>query len=449
MVYADFTNIFIIVFVAGTAATFLFNQLLEYLDFRARCKNGGNVPEVLKKIEGAAELFDGEKLKKIAEYENAKYFLWLPSSLCGVALTLALVLCGFYPWIFGIVTKITGMPHNFLSVFTCYLLFSILAGIPEEIIGMPFALYREFSIEKRFGFSKMTVKLWLQDMVKDTVIGLILNALLTLCVSFAFCQFAKNWWLVVSIVLLAFVLLIQIFYPKFIAPLFNKFEPLPEGELKEKIAGFLEKIGFKNGGLFIMDASKRSGHSNAYFSGFGKNKRIVLFDTLVNQMTTDEVVAVLSHELGHFKLKHVTKRLFITVPMIFVAMFVLFQFTHLPGLYAGFGFTFDAAQIEWVQFLGLSLITMVWSGISEILTPFANISSRRHEYQADAFAAQTTGSAAPLVNALVKLNSENLSELFPPAIYVWWNYSHPTLIQRVQALNALSPATAKQNEQQI
>ncbi|MCQ2595376.1 MAG: M48 family metallopeptidase [Treponemataceae bacterium] len=445
MFCVDFSNIFIIVFVAGTIATFLVNQLLEYLDFRARCKNGGKVPEVLKNIEGAAELFNEEKLKKIVEYENAKYFLWLPKSFCGILLTLALVLFGFYPWIFGIVTKITGMPHSFLSVFACYLLFSILAEIPEEILSLPFALYREFSIEKRFGFSKMTVKLWLQDLLKDSVIGLIMNTLLTLCVSFAFCHFAKNWWLVVSFVLLAFVLLIQIIYPKFIAPLFNKFEPLPEGELKDKIAGLLEKIGFKNGGLFIMDASKRSGHSNAYFSGFGKNKRIVLYDTLVNQMTTDELVAVLGHELGHFKLKHITRRLVLTIPLIFAVMFVLFQFTHLPGIYSSFGFSIEANQIEWVQFLGLTLVSMVWSAVAEILTPFSNISSRRHEYQADAFAAKTLGSGAPLISALVKLNSENLSELFPPAIYVWWNYSHPTLIQRVQALNAINAAQTEKS----
>lgn len=434
MLAVNLQNPFILIFLFGTLITFTVNQVLEFLDYSARKKNGNQVPEVLKKFGSVSEVFDSKKLEDISSYENAKYFLWIPKSIFSCLLIISLVLFGFYPWVYELSVRITGTPHNFWSLFFCFFIFNIISGIPESIIDLPFSLYREFSIEKRFGFSKMTFKLWIIDFIKDFFISLVMSLFLGLCITLALTFFVKTWWLIVSFVILAFVMLMQVIYPKFIAPVFNKFEPLPDGELKQKLEELLFKIGFKNDGLFVMDASKRSGHSNAYFSGFGKSKRIVLYDTLITQLTVDELVAVLGHELGHFKLKHILKNLLKSIPLIFIMTFGLFYFSQMDSLYSGFGFDINKSDIRWVQFIGINLIQIVWASVSEILTPISNISSRKHEYEADKFARDILGKSKDLICGLIKLNSENLSELFPPDIYVWWNYSHPTLVQRIKAL---------------
>ena len=431
----NLTNPFVLIFLCGTVATFLINHFLEFIDYRARVKNGGSIPAILQKIPLAVETFDTEKLKNISAYENAKYFKWCISSVLTTALDLALVIFGFYPFVFNFICGITGFPSTIGNSFFAFLLFIILTSVPSFILALPFSLYGEFVIEKKFGFSNMTWKLWIADSLKNMVIGLILSSLLTFIAAVAFVKFQTSWWFILAAVLIAFTFIMQVVYPKFIAPLFNKFSPLEDGEAKDKIMAILEKIGFKNGGLFVMDASKRSGHSNAYFSGFGKTKRIVLYDTLLKSLTPDELAAVLGHELGHFKLHHITKRLFIMIPMEFVITFLLYKMAHLTGLYNAFGFAnITAENVAGVQFIGIFLASMLWSSVSEIVTPISNIFSRKQEYQADAFGAKACGTADHLITGLIKLNSENLSELIPPKLYVFWNYSHPTLIERIEHL---------------
>ena len=432
----NFSNPFVLIFLCGTVATFLINHFLEFIDFRARAKNGGRIPEILQKIPLASETFDTEKLKKISAYEDAKYFKWCVSSVFTTVLDLALVIFGFYPFVFNFICGITGFPSTIGNSFCAFLLFIIISGLPSTILGLPFSLYSEFVLEKKFGFSNMTLKLWIADQIKGLIVGLILMSLLTFVAAVAFVKFATSWWFILAAVLIAFTFIMQVVYPKFIAPLFNKFSPLEDGEAKDKIMAILEKIGFKNGGLFVMDASKRSGHSNAYFSGFGKTKRIVLYDTLLKSLTPDELAAVLGHELGHFKLHHITKRLFIMIPMEFIVTFFLYKMAHLMNLYDAFGFTNITAQnVAGVQFIGIFLASMLWGAVSEIVTPVSNIFSRRHEYQADAFGAKACGTPDHLITGLIKLNSENLSELIPPKLYVFWNYSHPTLVERIEKLN--------------
>ena len=426
---------FVLIFLCGTIATFLINHFLEFIDFRARAKNGSKIPEVLQTIPIAEETFDTEKLKNISAYEDAKYFKWCVSSAFTTLLDLALVIFGFYPFVFDFVCGITGFPSGIGNSFCAFLLFMIITAVPSFIIAIPFSLYSEFVLEKKFGFSNMTLKLWITDTIKSMIISLILISLLTFIAALAFVNFTTSWWFILAAVMIAFTFIMQVVYPKFIAPLFNKFSPLEDGEAKDKIMAILEKIGFKNGGLFVMDASKRSGHSNAYFSGFGKTKRIVLYDTLLKSLTPDELAAVLGHELGHFKLHHITKRLFIMIPMEFVVTFLLYKMAHLVNLYNAFGFTNIAAEnVAGVQFIGIFLAAMLWSSVSEIVTPVSNIFSRKQEYQADAFGAEACGSPEPLITGLIKLNSENLSELIPPKLYVFWNYSHPTLVERIEKL---------------
>lgn len=433
----NFSNPFVLIFLIGTIASFLIHHFLEFIDYKARKKNGGTLPKELQEIP-AANVFDQEKLKKISEYENAKYFAWIPSSVCNLVLDFALIIFGFYPFIFDKICLISGFPSSIGSCFVCFFLFMIISSVPGEILSIPFSLYREFVVEKKFGFSKMTFKLWIIDYLKEGILSIILSALLTIVASIFFVKCPSSWWFILAAVLICFTFIMQIIYPKFIAPLFNKFSPLEEGELKEKLSVLLQKTGFVSDGIFIMDASKRSGHSNAYFTGFGKSKRIVLFDTLTKTLTADELVAVLGHELGHFKLKHILKRLIFTIPLEFVLLFALYKLAQFTDLYTGFGFANITAQnVSSVQFIGLFLAILIYGSISEIISPITNIFSRKDEYEADKFSVEHCNNKEDLISALIKLNSDNLSELLPPKLYVFWNFSHPTLIERIAALKKI------------
>ena len=387
----------------------------------------------LKEID-AASCFDTEKLANICAYKNAKYFSWIPASIVGLAITLVLVCTGFYPWLFNVVCRVTGTPDGFGSTYFCALLFFILASIPESIIEIPFSLYDEFVIEKKFGFSKMTFKLWIIDEIKGLLVSVLLTGILMAAMIAVLVNFPNTWWILLTCVMFAFTLIMQVLYPLVIAPMFNKFNPLEEGELKTRITALMENLGFKSSGIFIMDASKRSGHSNAYFGGMGKSKRIVLYDTLVKQLTTDELEAVLGHELAHYKLHHILRKICIMLPLEFVMMFVLYKIAQSNSLYTGFGFAIAEEMIVPLQFIGLFLSSLVANSLTEILSPIMNFGSRKDEYAADKFSAELTKNPDALISGLIKLNSENLSELLPPKLYVIWNYSHPTLVERIKAL---------------
>ena len=426
-------NPFVIIFILGTVISFCVKHFLEFADWRARVKNS-SLPEELKDIP-EAKAFDTEKLAKISEYENAKYFFWIPRSVLSLTLSLVLVCSGFYPWIFMKACRVAGFPNGFVSTYFCALLFFILVSVPESILDIPFSLYREFVIEKKFGFSKMTLSLWILDEIKGLVMSVILAVLLIAAMIGILCAFPHGWWILLTIVMFAFTLVMQVLYPLVIAPMFNKFTPLESGELKERIENLMTDLGFKSTGIFVMDASKRSGHSNAYFGGLGKSKRIVLYDTLINQLNTDELVAVLGHELGHYKLHHIIRRFCVMIPVEFVIMFVLYRISQVQSLYTGFGFPFETiANISSVQFVGLFLASLIAGAVQEFTSPVINYSSRRDEYAADKFSAELTKHPEHLISALVKLNLENLSELLPPKIYVFWNYNHPTLVERIKAL---------------
>lgn len=281
----------------------------------------------------------------------------------------------------------------------------------------------------------MSFKLWLIDQLKSFLVSLVFSFILIFAIVFLLNKFPSFWWLLLAAVMIAFSFIMMIVYPKFIAPIFNKFSPLEDGELKQKIHTLLKKTGFISSGIFVMDASKRSNHSNAYFSGFGKTKRIVLYDTLMKQLSDDELLAVLGHELGHYKLKHIVKRLVVLLPMEFIVMFILFLLAQNVSLYNSFGFNFiNAGNITNYQILGLMLSSMLYEAVTIIISPLSAISSRRQEYQADKFSSQVCGTPDNLITALIKLNSENLSELLPPKIYSFFMYSHPTLIERIEAL---------------
>lgn len=421
----NYSNVFVILFLAGTFYDFFINQLLEFIDWSFRKKHGTEVP---KELEGHV---DSEKLKQVCAYEDAKYFFWIPKNIVNMIISVALVVSGFYVWVFNLSWDWTS------NVYLTILLFVFLSSIPSTVLMIPFKLYREFKIEKKFGFSNMTLKMYILDSIKETLVSLLIAVPLILAAVAFIGHFEKLWWLYFGLVYLAIALGLSYVYPIWVAPLFNKFVPLEDGELKEKIEVLFEKTGFKTSGIFTMDASKRSNHSNAYFTGLGKNKRIVLYDTLVNQLTTEEVVAVLAHELGHCKHHHITKRMVITVPLIFAALFAVGVLIKNDSLYAGFGFDPEKGFAA-LKFVGMFLLGLSFGGFDTIASLISNASSRRDEFQADRYSRDMCGSGTPLSTALIKLNKENLSEIVPPKIYSAFNYSHPPLLERIRAVDGLN-----------
>ncbi|MBQ0039076.1 MAG: M48 family metallopeptidase [Treponema sp.] len=420
----DYSNIFVILFLAGTAFDFLLNQFLEFIDWSFRKKNGKVVPAELKGH------VDEEKLSQVCAYEDAKYFFWIPRNVVSLVVNVVLVLSGFYVFVFDSVWAWTG------NVYLTILLFAFLSGIPSSIIGIPFSLYREFKIEKKFGFSNMTLKMFIMDSIKETLVSLVIAVPLILAAVSFIGHFEKWWWLFFGLVYLAISLGLSYVYPIWIAPIFNKFVPLEEGELKTKIEALFAKTGFKTSGIFSMDASKRSNHSNAYFTGLGKNKRIVLYDTLVKQLDTEEVVAVLAHELGHCKHHHITKRMCFMIPMIFAVLFAVSVLIKNDMLYTGFGFNPENGFAA-LKFVGIFLLGLSFGGFDSLVSLISNASSRRDEFQADRYSKDMCGTGKPLSTALIKLNKENLSEIVPPKIYSVFNYNHPPLLERIRAVDGL------------
>lgn len=417
-----FSNIFVIIYIVGTAVSFLLNQALEYTDFSFRAKNGRTVPAEL------SGHITAEQLKKTCAYEDAKYKLWILSDITETAINIILLFSGFYPYLFNSIFAATN------NIYWTVILFAFIASIPSAVVSVPFSLYQEFVIEKKFGFSKMTFKLWLADELKNILIGGIMSAVLLLIMTVLFEHATSSWWYLLGIVYILFSLGISVIYPMFIAPLFNKFTPLENGELKTRVTSFMERTGFKANGVFIMDASKRSAHSNAYFTGIGKSKRVVLYDTLVSQLTTDEIGAVLGHELGHYKKHHIVKRLCAMIPLIFAALFIVSILITRIDLYTSFGFSASPELLPHMKFIGLFLLGQIFSPLGIFWSLISNYFSRRDEYQADAYAKYLCGTGEYLSTALIKLNKENMSEITPPAIYCVFNYSHPTLLERMRAI---------------
>lgn len=417
----NFKNIFVIFFIAGTLFDFLLNEFLDFLDYKFRKKHGTEIPP---ELEG---FIDEETLKKTCAYEDASYFAALPHNIISLALTFILVLSLFYVFVYNKSFSFTG-GNPYLTI----LLFAFFVSLPGTILSVPFELYDEFKIEKKFGFSNMTLKMWIFDQVKSLLLSLVLGVPLLL-IAVAFMEHIERWWLFLGIIYIAFSLAVSYVYPVLIAPVFNKFTPLEEGELKDRLLKLLDKCGFKASGIFVMDASRRSSHSNAYFTGFGKNKRIVLYDTLIKQLTPSEIEAVLAHELGHFKKKHIVKKMCVMFPLIFVILFIAYVLLKKEELYTGFGFAFVKGQSS-LQYMGIYLLSLAFSGFSPLAALVSNTFSRKDEFEADAFSKELCSSGKNLASALIKLNKENLSELQVPKIYNLFNYNHPPLTERLHAL---------------
>lgn len=294
--------------------------------------------------------------------------------------------------------------------------------------SLPFDWWEQFRLEARFGFNKSTPGLWIADRLKDAVISLLIGFPLLWALLSLVHWTGQHWWLWGFVLLFSFQILMLVLYPKLIMPLYNKLSPMPEGELRERLMRLADRTGFQARTIEVMDGSKRSGHSNAFFTGFGRFRRIVLFDTLIAQLSQEELEAVLAHEIGHYRRGHVPRMIAMSAGMQLGALALVAWLAAAPWFNTAFGFPAGALAPAFLVFGLLSGTITFW------FSPLGNMLSRKHEYEADAFAREAMGSPAPLIGALRRLSDKNLTNLTPHPLYSGFHYSHPTLVERERAL---------------
>jgi STE24 endopeptidase len=419
------SQLFTLVFLLFLFMSFGFGAWLSFRHIKHIAANRAAVPAEFH------ESITLEAHQKAADYTIARHRLGLIESVADALLLLGLTLGGGLMLISQVASGLVSHPYAVgLAVFA-------LLGLVSSIVSTPFDLYRTFSIESRFGFNKMTWQLYLLDMLKGLALSAAIGVPLLLVVFWLMEKMGSLWWLYVWLVWLGFSLAMLAIYPNFIAPLFNKFNPLSDASLKERIEALLKRCGFTSSGLFVMDGSKRSSHGNAYFTGFGKTKRIVFFDTLIERLTPTEIEAVLAHELGHFKRKHIVKRIVGQFALTFVVLALMGWVIDKPWFYEGLGFPIASATphvaVSLVLFfLALPVFTF-W------MTPVGSLVSRKHEFEADAYAASQT-EANDLITALVKLYRDNASTLTPDPLHSAVYDSHPPASIRIAHLKSLQTA---------
>jgi Zn-dependent protease with chaperone function len=319
---------------------------------------------------------------------------------------------------------------NLHIIWQALIFFGILALI-GGIAGLPFDLYDTFVLERKYGFSTITWQLWITDLIKSVFISSILMGIMISALMAFIMYLPTSWWFWGWIFFTLFEIILLWLYPVIIAPLFNKFEPIKDEALREKINALMDKAGLKTKGIYQVDEGKRSKHTNAYFTGIGKTKRIVLYDTLLSSHTPDEIVAVLAHEIGHWKKKHILKQLtFMIVASLFLLYFI-YLIVNWSFLYSAFGLKVTPV------YAGLFLVSLYLSAAGFFLSPAGAAITRRFEREADKTAWELTGTSEPMISALKRLAKDNLTNLHPHPLYVWFYYSHPSLIERIEYLQAM------------
>lgn len=393
---------------------FLMETLLDYLNSR---KFQDSIPEELQ------DVFDNKEYLKSQAYKKENYKFGVISSSFSIVLTLGFLIFGGFELIDQFTRNITENP-----ILMALLFFGVIM-IGSDIITTPFSYYQTFVIEEKYGFNKSTRKLFFIDKIKGWLIMAVLGGgMLSLIIWFF--QFAgNNFWIYALGLIAIFTIFMNLFYSRLIVPIFNKQTPLEDGSLKSKIESYARKVGFKLQNIFVIDGSKRSTKANAYFAGFGKEKRVTLYDTLIQDLEEEEIVAVLAHEVGHYKRHHIIINLIISILLTGVTLFILSLFINNPEFSYAIGVTEPSFHAALICF------GILYSPISEITGLVMNIMSRKFEFEADDFA-KNTYEALPLINSLKKLSKNSLSNLTPHSAYVFLHYSHPPLIQRIRNLKA-------------
>ncbi len=410
---------FTLLFLAALATTTLVRLWLSQRQVQHVMRHRSKVP-----AEFAATI-TLDQHQKAADYTIARSKLAMLDTVLGAALLCAFTVAGGLEWIatfWSGIFDIRGYGHALALVFSVALI--------SGLVDLPFSLYRTFGIEARFGFNRMTIGLFIADLLKQLALAALLGIPLLLVVLWVMAKMGDAWWFWTWLIWMAFNLLMLVLYPTVIAPLFNKFAPLDDPSLRERIDQLLARCGFKSQGVFVMDGSRRSSHGNAYFTGFGAAKRIVFFDTLIRRLGPTEIEAVLAHELGHFKLRHIAKRIawLFGASLAFLALlgFLIDQ----PWFFNGLGVHTESTAMAMVLFF------MVLPVFTFLFSPLGSLYSRRHEYEADAYAA-TQSSADDLVRALVKLYQDNAATLTPDPLHSAFYDSHPPASLRIARLQSI------------
>lgn len=392
---------------------FLFSKTLSYLN----TLNWSNqLPEELK------DIYDAKKYEKSMDYEKTKYKFWNFSWMISFLFMLIILIFWWFWYLYDLVANFS---NN--EIFTTLYFFWIIL-VAQTIFSIPFSYYYTFVIEEKFWFNKSTKKLFLVDIIKWFLLSVILWWLILSLITWIYTKTENNFWLYTWLLITGFSIFMMMFYSSLIVPLFNKQTPLEDWELRTAIEDFSNKVWFKLDNIFVIDWSKRSSKANAYFSGFWPKKRIVLYDTLINDLSIEELVAVLAHEIGHYKRKHTFQMLAFSIVQTWIMFYILWLALKMT----------DISVAMWGQEKSFALwIIAFWilfTPISMIFWLFWNILSRRNEYQADEFAG-INYNPTDLKNALIKLSRNNLSNLRPHPAYEFFNYSHPTVLKRIKALD--------------
>jgi STE24 endopeptidase len=377
------------------------------------------------------EMIDDTTYRRSVDYTLAKSRFGDVVTVYDTALLILILSTGVLPWAFGKFTAAFGTSVWAMAGF----LFA--AGVALSIISLPFAWYAQFKLEDRFGFNTTTIKTWVLDRLKGLLLAVLLGFPLLVLVLKLIEWTGPNWWIWAALLVIAFQLLVMLIAPAMIMPLFNKFTPLPEGStLRERLFALARRTDFPTRSIEVMDGSKRSHHSNAFFTGFGRFRKIVLFDTLVAQLAEPELESVLAHEIGHYKKRHVVKLLGVSIIGVFIGFAAIAWLARQEWFYRAFGFEYHAGFAAANIVPVMLLFALLTETISFWFSPLLHVWSRRFEYEADAFARVTMGDAQPLIQALRKLTERNLSNLTPHPFYSSFYYSHPTLLERERALQS-------------
>lgn len=413
------SGIIIILYLILFVLEYLWERLLGLMNIRYVQSQGTTIPYFVKGI------ITPEEYQKSINYTITKEKFSIIASTASSVFLLLLILSGFLGFMDTIISgfKIDEYTQGIIYILAIALIF--------RLFSLPFSLYVQFRIEERFGFNKMTLGLFFIDLLKGLVLSCILFIPLLYLLFFFMDRSGSFWWLYAFGIFTLFQFFIMFIYPTVIAPLFNKFTPLEEGTLRDKIFALAEKLGFRTKGIFKMDGSKRSKHSNAYFTGIGKSKRIVLYDTLINALQEDGLVTVLAHEIGHEKKHHNKKILALSLIGSLIGFFIISLLLQFPPFFKAFGF-------EGSSYHAVLILLMFCSGpFTFFLKPVFSILSRKYEYEADKFAVTSTGDAESMKNALISLHKDNLSNLTPHPLYSFYHYSHPTLAERIKAIEGV------------
>lgn len=403
----------LMIILAIVAIGYVADQLLDYINLKAQRRD---IPDEI------AEFYDREKYLRSLDYHRELTNFSFITSAAGFAGSFLVLWFGGFGWLDGVLRPLIES-----EILLALAFFGVLT-IVSDILTLPFQLYSTFVIEEKYGFNKTTMKTFIADKLKGYLLSAIIGGGLLSLLIWLVGYIGPDFWIWFSLIAAAFVLFVNMFYTSVIVPMFNKLTPLAEGELKDAIVEFSKKIDFPVNNILVIDGSKRSNKANAFFSGIGKKKKIVLYDTLIANHTTDELVAVLAHEVGHYKKKHIIWGYFLSVFQITFTLFILSQMIFNENLSLALGGSTYAIHLNLMAF------GILFSPISGVTGIFMSMYSRKNEYEADAFARETY-SGAELSQALKKLSVDNLSNLYPHPLYVFFHYSHPPLLQRLEALS--------------